>query len=215
VRPLTGLALAVTITFALPAAAQEKSALPYLRAEVGRTERPWKYNQYETIVSGAAAFVVGNVGFFTSQSDTLKVAYSGVQTVGIITVGQGIYDYHKPNFDRDMLVLLEEKKLTRGRIADGVVSMLGQEERAQRLALLWGSGLLVTQYTANAYLSDVPGDIRDIYLFLGGVNVIIAGHSYFSRGKYERYLDEKEKGAVAWAPFLGPDYAGMTMGWRF
>ena len=204
---MRALVLLLLLGLSAPAArGQHKSALPYLRDEVRRTELPYRYNEYETIISGAAAFVVGNVGFFTTNSDTLKIAYSGVQTVGIITVGQGIYDYYRPNFDRDMLTLLEEKTLTRGRIADGVVSMLGREERAQRLALLWGSGLLVTQYAANAYLSDVPGDIRDIYLFLGGVNVIIAGHSYFTRGKYERYLERE----VAWAPFIGPDRAGLA-----
>lgn len=201
---LLGTFLAFTLSFS---AFANKHALPYLREEVQKTERPWRYNQYETIISGAAAFVVGNVGFFTTNSDTLKIAYSGVQTVGIITVGQGIYDYYRPNYDRSMLSLLEQKELNRGKIADGVVSMLGQEERAQRLALLWGSGLLVTQYLANAYLSDVPSDVRDIYLFLGGVNVIIAGHSYFSRGKYERYLDQK----VSWSPFYAPGGGGIAL----
>lgn len=185
----------------------------YLENEVANAESAYRFNQYETIISGAMAFLVGNVGFYTTSSETLRLAYSAVQTVGIITVGQGIYDYYSPDQDRDMLKLLKQKKLTRSHMADGFISMLGQEERAKRLALLSGSGLLVVQYLANAYLSDVPRDIRDLYLFMGGVNVIIAGHSYFSRGKYERYLDYKSK--VSWSPFLGQDKAGLAVSLSF
>jgi hypothetical protein len=185
----------------------------YLKSEVAKNERPYRFNKYETIISGGLAFLVGNIGFYTTDSDTLKLAYGGVQTVGIVTVGQGVYDYYRPNQDQEMLNLLMKDKISRSQMADGFIDILGQEERAKRLALLYGSTLLVAQYAANAYLSDTPQDIKDIYLFLGGVNVIVAGSSYFSRGKYELYLDEKQQ--VTWLPTLSPQGAGLVLSSTF
>lgn len=181
----------------------------YLKNEVQNAEKPYRFNEYETIISGGLAFLVGNIGFYTTKSETLKFAYAGIQTVGIITVGQGVYDYYSPDQDKEMLGLLNTKKLSRSQMADGFIALLGREERAKRLAILYGSSLLVIQYAANAYLSEIPSDIRDVYLFLGGVNVIVAGHSFFSRGKYEGYLDSKDK--ISWSPFLTPNRAGLLL----
>jgi hypothetical protein len=185
----------------------------YLREEVKTAEKEYQFNEYEAIIGGGLAFLVGNIGFYTTNSETLKLAYGGIQTVGIISVGQGVYDYYRPNTDQEMLNLLQQKKMTRSSLADGFITILGQEERAQRLALLYGSSLLVVQYAANAYLSDTPKDIKDIYLFLGGVNLIVAGHSYLNRGKYERYFDLKEQ--VTFRPMLAPDLAGLRASFSF
>jgi hypothetical protein len=207
------LALLLLVFVSQVFASESLKPFKYLRQEVKSAEKEYQFNEYEAIIGGSLAFLVGNVGFYTTNSETLKLAYGGIQTVGIISVGQGVYDYYRPNTDQEMLNLLQQKKLTRSSLADGFITILGQEERAKRLALLYGSSLLVVQYAANAYLSDTPKDIKDIYLFLGGVNLIVAGHSYLSRGKYERYFDLKDQVAVA--PILAPNLAGLRASYSF
>lgn len=152
------------------------------------------YNEYEDIISGSVAFVVGNFGYFTTESTTLKLAYSGVQTVGIVAIGNGIYDYYYPHFESRLIGLLNKKKLTREGMADGYVSLLGEINRAKRLSLLWSSSLLTVQYALNVFLSkDVPSDMKDIYLYLGGVNAIVAVYSYLNISDYEQYYLNQTK----------------------
>jgi hypothetical protein len=61
----------------------------------------------ETIFSGVIAFVIGNVGFYTTKSSVLKLGYSGVQTIGIINVGRGIYDVNSPSMEAELYHFLQ------------------------------------------------------------------------------------------------------------
>lgn len=183
---------------------EKKSPYKYLATQANSVSKDYQHNQFEQIMSGGLAFLIGNIGFYTTGSQTLKLAYSGVQTIGILSVGQGIYDYYSPNFDGELLKLLKREKLTKSRLADGFLEILGKEERAKRLSLLYGSGLLTIQYATNAYFSGSARDIKDIYLFLAGINVIVFNYAYFTRDKYEAYLELDE---TAWkmAPSLSKD----------
>lgn len=175
--------------------AASENAGDFLKRKSLESKPQATFNEYEDIISGSIAFVIGNLGYFSTNSNTLKIAYSGVQTVGIIAIGHGIYDYYYPHFESRLLGLLNQKKLTREGLADGYVSLLGEINRAKRLSLLWSSSLLTTQYALNAFVSrDVPQDMKDIYLFLGGVNAIIAVYSYLNISDYEQYyLDRQNK----------------------
>lgn len=174
-------------------ASEGKSAYKFLKEKSEASRPTYEFNQYEDIISGSIAFAIGNIGYFTTDSSTLKIAYSGVQTVGIIAVGHGIYDYYYPHFESRLLTLLSQKKMTRGELSHGYVGLLGEMERAKRLSLLWSSSLLTLQYGLNSFVGDdIPTDLKDIYLFLGGVNAIIATYSYFYVSDYEKYyLDNK------------------------
>lgn len=189
--------------------AKPVSAYEFLKRKSEESRPSIVYNEYEDIISGSIAFVAGNVGYFTTTSSTLKIAYSGVQTVGIVAVGHGIYDYYYPHFETRLLALMNKKKMTRGELSDGYIGLLGEMNRAKRLSLLWSSSLLTAQYGLNAFLGkDVPTDMKDIYLFLGGVNAIVAVYSYFNISDYEEYYLQQK--AVRTGLFIVPENNGGT-----
>lgn len=187
------------------------SAYQFLKKKSLESKPVHEFNKYEDIISGSIAFVIGNVGYFTTDSSTLKIAYSGVQTVGIVAVGHGIYDYYYPHFDSRLLELLSKKKMTRGELSDGYVSLLGEMQRAKRLSLLWSSSLLTLQYALNSFAGkDVPQDMKDIYLFLGGVNAIVATYSYFNMSDYEEYYLSHQKNPKV-GLFVMPTGTGIAL----
>lgn len=191
--------------------AEQQDAYKFLRNKSQQNRPEVVFNQYEDIMAGSLAFLIGNVGYFTTDSETLKIAYSGVQTVGIIGVGHGIYDYYYPHFDSRLLELLSKKQMSRGELADGYVALLGEMDRAKRISLLWSSSLLTMQYALNAFISkDVSQDLKDIYLFLGGVNAIVASYSYFHKSDYEEYYDQQQHPKVGL--FILPDGNGTRTG---
>ncbi|MCO4753111.1 MAG: hypothetical protein KC478_01445 [Bacteriovoracaceae bacterium] len=161
----------------------KESPMKFLREQALQNQKKFKYNRYESIISGGLAFIVGNIGYYGTDSSTLKVAYSGIQTIGILNVGQGIYDYYRPVFDTELYLALREPKTAPKRI----IKVFAQEEKAKRLSLLYKSSLLATQYFANAFLGDTDDSLKDVYTFLGGVNLIVVGYATFYKDKYEEY----------------------------
>jgi hypothetical protein len=206
--------LLILISFSVMATEEKPkgiSAYQFLKKKSLESKPVHEFNKYEDIISGSIAFAIGNVGYFTTDSSTLKIAYSGVQTVGIVAVGHGIYDYYYPHFDSRLLELLSKKKMTRGELSDGYVGLLGEMQRAKRLSLLWSSSLLTLQYALNSFAGkDVPSDLKDIYLFLGGVNAIIATYSYFSISDYEEYYLNQQKEAKV-GLFVMPSGTGVAV----
>jgi hypothetical protein len=101
--------------------------------------------------------------------------------------------------------------MNRGELADGYVGLLGEMDRAKRISLLWSSSLLTMQYALNAFVSkDVSQDLKDIYLFLGGVNAIVATYSYFHKSDYEEYYDQQQQAKLGM--FILPDGDGTKTG---
>lgn len=195
--------------------ANEQSAYKFLKQKSLENKPVHKFNEYEDIISGSLAFIIGNIGYFSTDSSTLKIAYSGVQTVGIVAVGHGIHDYYYPHFETRLLTLLSKKRMTRGQLSSGYVSLLGEMDRAKRLSLLWSSALLTLQYGLNSFFGDdIPNDMKDIYLFLGGVNAIVATYSFFNISDYEKfYLKQVESPQFGF--FLVPDGSGVSMSLKF
>ena len=165
----------------------KNKSLRFLSEEVSKSSQKFRYNKYESIISGGAAFLIGNIGYFSTESVTLKLAYSGIQTIGILNIGDGIYDNYSPTFDRELYKVARGTK-SPDSTAYGVINILAKEEKAKRISLLWKSSLLATQYFSNAYLKNDEESLKDIYKFLGGVNLIVAGYSYFYQNKYESYI---------------------------
>lgn len=192
--------------------AADTNAYKFLKEKSLENKPEHQFNEFEDITSGSIAFLIGNIGYFTTNSDTLKIAYSGVQTVGIVAVGHGIYDYYYPHFETRLLGLLSQKKMTRGQLSDGYVSLLGEMDRAKRLSLLWSSSLLTLQYGLNSFLGDdIPNDMKDIYLFLGGVNAIVATYSYFNKTDYEEYYLQHRETTPKVGFFVLPNGTGISI----
>ena len=175
--------------------AKDKSAATFFLQEAKLKEKVYRFNPYETIISGAIAFVIGNVGFYTTKSSVLKLGYSGVQTIGIINVGHGIYEVNSPSIERELYKSLSKDKfpaVSKEILSTKLIQVFAQEDRAKRMAIFYGSSLLSVQYFVNSFVGNTQKDLKKIYLFMGGVHLIIATYSGLSSSNYEKkvYGDE-------------------------
>lgn len=168
--------------------AMNKRAYEFFQKHGDQKVSQFTYNPYESLISGVAAFVIGNVGYLTTESSSLKLTYSAVQTIGIVNIGQGIYQAQAPAVDDSLRGILTDEKMktfSREKLAGRLLRVFAQEDRAKRLSLFYGSSFLTLQYAMNATIYKSSGQLKKIYLFLGGVNAIIAIYSALSKSDYE------------------------------
>lgn len=174
--------------FSIHASANETASDFFLR-EAKLKEKVYRFNPYETIFSGTIAFVIGNVGFYTTRSSILKLGYSGIQTIGIINVGRGVYDVNSPSIEGELYRFLTKEpnpEILKEALSVKLIRIFAQEERAKRVALFYGSSLLTVQYFVNSFVGKTQPELKKIYLFMGGVNFIIATYSGLSKDTYEK-----------------------------
>lgn len=168
----------------------EKDSIKFFSEQAEQKENAYKYNRYENIVAGLSAFVIGNVGYLLTDSSVLKLTYSGIQTIGIINIGRGIYKSNSPSIEESFHQILSNEKIkgvTKRGLSNHLVRIFAQEERAKRLSIFYSSAFLATQYALNIAIYDSPERIENIYIFLGGVNAIVAAYSAFNKGEYESF----------------------------
>ena len=166
----------------------EETSSEFFLKEAKLKEKIYRFNPYETIFSGAIAFVIGNVGFYTTKSSVLKLGYSGVQTIGIINVGHGIYEVNSPSIEKELYKTLSSdhhNDISKEALSSKLISIFAQEERAKRMALFYGSSLLTVQYFVNSFVGQTQSELKKVYLFMGSVNFIIATYSGLIKGPYE------------------------------
>ena len=169
------------------------SALKMIEAQAAENKKSYLFNEYEEIISGGLSLLIGTIGYFSTSSKVLKIAYSGVQSISIITIGTGIHDYYKPNSEESLFSLTKRiSKIKKSNqavaIADNHIRQKGEADRALRYSLMAGSGLLTLQYASNALIDSPQKDLKNIYYFLGGANLIIFAYSLLSKSDYEQYL---------------------------
>lgn len=180
--------LICTLFLTINVRASETSTDFFLK-EAKLKEKVYRFNPYETIFSGVIAFVIGNVGFYTTKSSVLKLGYSGVQTIGIINVGRGIYDVNSPSTEGELYRFLTNDTNTgvsKEALSVKLIHVFAQEERAKRMALFYGSSFLTVQYFMNSFVGKTQPELKKIYLFMGGVNFIIATYSGMNKSNYEK-----------------------------
>lgn len=180
----------------------------------------FSFNPYENVISGVAAFVIGNVGYLTTESVTLKVTYSAIQTIGIINIGQGIYQSKSPTIDSSLQNLLsdeKEKSYTKERLAGRLLKIFAEEDRAKRLSIFYSSSFLTLQYAMNATIYKSTGQLKKTYLFLGGVNAIVAIYSAVKKSRYEEayYGGSVDISPVAKIDSKEKPIYGLMLGVRF
>ncbi|MBP9680679.1 MAG: hypothetical protein KBD76_04700 [Bacteriovorax sp.] len=172
-----------------------ETSTEFFLKEAKLKEKVYRFNPYETIASGAIAFVIGNGGFYTTKSSVLKLGYSGVQTIGIINIGRGIYEVNSPSIEGELYHFLtndQNKEIPKEALSAKLIHIFAQEERAKRMALFYGSSVLSAQYFLNAFVGDTPSELRKIYLFMGGVNLIVATYSGMTKNHYEKKVYGEE-----------------------
>lgn len=100
-----------------------------------------------------------------------------------------------------------------------MIKIFAEEEKAKRIQLLWGSSLLATQYLINATSTETPEELKDIYKFLAGVNMIVIGYSYFYKQKYEKFYYSKTalipKPMLFGVPSKKKVIAGLGLSFKF
>jgi hypothetical protein len=176
--------------------------------------------KYEDIISGGAAFVIGNVGYFTTSSTPLRLSYSLVQTVGIINVSDGVFHLNNPSkndYYHEMLRQFpdgQDKKRNVRFLSRNLIAITARSDRAQRLAMFYRSGLLAAQYIINTLDNKTSDDLKNIYYFMAGINLITASYSYFMKSEYEQYY-ERPKIKTSMIPYAVPEGAGLACSWRF
>lgn len=154
-----------------------KKVSNYLQSE--KNSNRFRYNPYENIISGSAAFLIGNIGNLLTDSTLLKLTYSGVQTIGIINISRGIYEFNSPSLKQNLLKMAtqDNDKISKKEFTYRLLRDMALEKRAKRLSLFYGTSFLALQYYANVFIFDTPDSIHNIYLFLGSVNLIASVYS--------------------------------------
>ncbi len=162
----------------------------FFKQQAEKKEEKFYFNKYETLLSGTLAFAIGNIGYYTTNSYILKLGYSGVQTIGVINFGRGLYNLNSPNIENELSKLLSNKEkatIDKNFLSLKLIEINAREERAKRVSLFYSSSLLSFQYLLNAFVGDTPKELRNIYVFMAGINSLIAGYSSLSKSEYEKY----------------------------
>ncbi len=171
--------------------AKEKSAISFFIEKNKQAKKEYQFNRYENLISGAAAFLIGNVGYMASDSEVLKISYSGIQTIGLVNIGRAIYKIHSPSINKRFEKFVTDKKVdnySRLDVANELIDIYAREDRAKRLSLFYSSAILSFQYYLNALVFDTPASLESSYLFLGGVNTIVAIYSALYKTDFEKEL---------------------------
>lgn len=191
---------------------EKKAAYDFFIQEAKKETKikKYQYNEYENIIGGICSFTIGNLGYFLSDSEVLKLAYSGVQTLGIINIGQGIYDYYAPDETKsfykfvtsvrnvdvkgsNVVGISNNRQNPEYELSWNMLEYYAKKEIAKRKSLLYTSSFLTLQYSLNITLGNPPGALKNVYYFMGGVNLVIALYSYFKIDKYETYYNGVRK----------------------
>ena len=190
------LSLLLIFVLAIPLSVAEetskkKDPINFYTEQKEKSEEHYQFNPYENIISGTAAFVIGNIGYLASDSAGQELAYAAIQTIGIINIGQGIYKLKSPNVDASFYKLLTNrhaKHYSKEEIAKNLLQISAEEARAKRLSLFYSSSFLTVQYLLNATVYGTIGKLKNIYIFLGGINAIVAVYTGFYKSDAEKYL---------------------------
>jgi hypothetical protein len=183
----------ITIFFFIFSAKAESKpdAMTFFKNQQQSKEKSFYFNQYEHLISGLAAFTIGNIGYLTTKSSVLKVTYTGIQTIGIINIGQGIYKLNTGSFEESFYQKLSKKSakesFSKEQVASTVIDVFAKELRAKRLSIFYSSSFLAAQYAVNALVYDSPDRLKNIYIFLSGINAIVATYMALNKSDYEAF----------------------------
>lgn len=175
----------------------------FLIKQIKNTDYKYSYFETEQIVSGMASSLVGIAGYHLSSNDSVKLAYSGVQAIGSTTVGFGLYNYLRPKRSEfyKNLVTLEGNKNSEKKV-NLILDYLAKEARAKRLAVIGSTGMLSLQFASNLIFDDPEKKLRNIYIYLGGVNLLALIYQTFVISGFESYQNSKK---VSFHPVIGID----------
>jgi hypothetical protein len=95
-----------------------------------------------------------------------------------------------------------------------LIAITAKNDRAVRLSRFFRSSLLSAQYLINTLDGHTSDDLKNIYYFMAGINIITASYSYFTRSDFELYYENSKKTAMV-APFALPDGGGLAFAWKF
>ncbi len=174
-----------------PSHGNDEKSIQFFVKEFSTQENKWQFNEYENFFSGVAAFVIGNIGYATTDSSALALTYSAIQTIGIINIGEGLYKINSPSIEGSFKELLTNKKVkhySKKDLAFHLIKIYAKEKRAKRLSFFYSASILSAQYILNATVYNSPTKLKNVYIFLGSINAIMATYMAFNKSSYESFL---------------------------
>lgn len=181
------------------------------------TEKTYRINKYEEIISGSIALLTGTIGYYTTDSTTLEFSYGLMQSLGVFALSNGINKVLTPNLElehfktsKESLKVKKEKLPTY--YSRRIIDIFAKQERAQRLSRFTVSSLLAIQYFTNVAFKEASDDIEKVYLFTGSVSGLIALYSYYTRSSYENFYEQQNS---QFFPIFDVDRAGVFYTLRF
>lgn len=185
----------------------------------------FRYNQYEDIISGVVGFAVGTVGYYSTNATDLKLIYALTQSLGVVTAGYGVHKLYDPAWNKELQSSLSNlaraKNKTKDYISYRMIKYMAKKSEANNKSLLMTSSLLVIQNASNIIIDDPPKSLRNIFYFIGGVNLIIAIHTLFAENSYEKIYRKihQPKSKILFSPQMFEHneklYSGMSFQYRF
>ena len=129
------------------------------------------------VLSGSIALIGGFVGQSVATDPLEKGTYALFQTIGIASVGYGIYTWKIGNEDRFMYdVLRNTQNLTpdvRNFVLQSYYREKKERESNERLVKALTHGLIAALNIYNA-TQQTPGPVQTGLYFIGGVNLLAA-----------------------------------------
>ncbi|MDA8791699.1 hypothetical protein N9N67_00565 [Bacteriovoracaceae bacterium] len=152
----------------------------------------------QKIISGSAATIIGNLGYFNSDAYTLKLAYSGVQAIGVFNIGSGIKEYYEKDLNKlnkSFAKKIKTKKTSKKNkllsANDFYIHNLKAKaikKRAKRNSILATTSILTLQYLTNIYVGKPEESLKNIFYFLAGTNVVIFSYNYYFESEEEKLI---------------------------
>ena len=160
-------------------------------------KQQYRFNKYENIISGGIGLSIGMIGQFSTDSSILKIVYAGVQTLGVITIGHGYYLLKAPVLEQSISELtntIGSSHKSSDEIAvefsDQMLSYFAQKDKAFRHSVVITSSLLSFQYFFNAFVDRPTKDLKNIYIYLGGINIMLAVYNLIDPSRNELMNDK-------------------------
>jgi hypothetical protein len=199
---------------------KQDTNINFFKEATKKQKSKFSFNEYEHIISGVGAFLIGNIGYLLTDSTALKIAYSGIQTIGIINIGQGVYQRNSPDLKKSFYTILTTNKVdtySKPVLAKNLIKLFAQEERAKRLSLFFSTSFLSLQYLLNSTVYDSPDQVKNIYIFFSGINAIVATYSALYKGEYESqyYGTQFDINPLAFEDAKGNSTFGALLTYRF
>jgi hypothetical protein len=167
----------------------------------------------EELAGGIAALSIGLYGYyFDDRGVALRAVYAAAQTIGVLQIGESIYNANKPSIPLTTEEQLQQLENKQGSTAD-LREALGRAYRQDRLAsskkLAYASAILAVLYSINGQHEKARNaTIANVYRFLAFNAALVSGANF-----YKSYGELDTKVAIL-VPRVPNENPGVLLSWE-